>query len=113
MNAEQINQKIAEMLGWQWNIRNGVFYADMDCGNAPDLWPEFNPAEDIADTWKVVRLLKKRGWMLSFRELSSKCEAQFIAWQGDSLSFPSAEAKVDTEAICLAALEVKRLEECR
>jgi Phage ABA sandwich domain len=51
----ELDALIAErVFHWKWNIRNGVCYAEHDCFNAADCWPEFQPSTSIADVWTVV-----------------------------------------------------------
>jgi hypothetical protein len=97
----ELDALIAEKIfGWQWNIRDGICYAEHDCFNAPDLWPRFQPSTSIAVAWEIVEEFN-RMWSLHYLPDAKVWSVCFI----DKSPLNAVEAPTAQLAICRFALK--------
>jgi len=119
MTNEEINRKIAEdVMGECWHEfppkKDGVcyirsFHECIHCGRKFP-WPESghkNYPTDIADAWKVVEFLHKKGWEICFDSYHLIKDAKFqCAFLNEAKDITiSGKAESAPMAICLAALK--------
>jgi len=99
-SGPELDVLVAEkVFGWQWNIRNGVCYAEHDCFNAADCWPQFRPSTDIADAWTVVQKFKDYDW-----KIESHGDGETFTIYKDGTHY-CGDAPTAPLAICRAALK--------
>lgn len=114
----ELDALVAEkVMGWKWNIRNGVCYAEHDTFNAPDCWPAFSPSTDIAAAWEVMEKLVSMDFDVDVamsskvaNDYSKRCYCHFQAgddnapWK-ENFKLAQAWALTAPLAICRAALK--------
>ncbi len=118
--GSRLDALVAEkVMKWQWNIRNGVCYAEHDCSNAADLWPQWQPSTDIAAAWEVHKHCCRWTFSQRRRYLDARAfeiqtppiaESNLEFKEGIGVAFPNALMFLDPLPICRAALRAVKNE---